>query len=417
MNGRSLAVVLWRRRLIAAGVFLLVAAATAACLLFAARSYTASATVAVTPKPSIASAHGTVSDLRQTLAELADSGPVLADVRDRVGTRRSVAALRDEVSAERVDGTVLIRISVEDRDPGYARRIANAVADALPKHDPSGGQFTFASAGGATRPRDFSTPDVVEVIALGAVLAVVLAFGSALLRERAAGRVDDEHQLAALTSAPVLASISRPSDPAEMPSDSAAGPSAAQFRALRVALEFASQEEPTSVVVVAPVEPEAAAAWTTLNLAAALAKVEHRVLVVDADFGGKHRHPALKSKGPGLAEVMRGSVEVRDAVRATTVSGVSVLPAGHLGGTSAADLVELRFHKAIGQIGHEVDLILVHAAPLLDSDDARVMAAGNALLLTMAPGRVRAPAMRQVAAELHRLRLRLIGTVLLARHR
>ncbi|MGH8860800.1 MAG: Wzz/FepE/Etk N-terminal domain-containing protein [Jatrophihabitantaceae bacterium] len=415
MNGRPLAATFWRRRWTALTVGVLVAAAAAACLLFATRSYTATATIVAAPTQALAPSHSTVDDLQSTIAHLADSGPVLSAVRGEVGGRRSVADLQDEVWAERVGGTVLIRIHVEDTDARYARDVANAIADALPKHDPSGGQLFFASAGRATVPRDFSSPDVLEVVVVGALLAVLLGAGAALVRERSAGRVDDSRQLATLTGAPVLARVSPPADPAELPAESSTSPVAAEFRALRVALEFASQDDPASVVVLAPIEPEAVAAWTTLNLASALAQVDHRVLVIDADFGARYPHPAMRSKGPGLADVMRGTVELRHAVRPTPVSRVCLLTAGNLGTSSAADLIELRFHKALAQIDHELDLVLVHAPPLRESDDARVMAVGNALLLTVAPGRVRAAAMRDIAAELQRLRLRLVGSVLLDR--
>ncbi len=150
-----------------------------------------------------------------------------------------------------------------------------------------------------------------------------------------------------------------------------------------------------------------------MSLASSLAQVEHRVLVIDADFGAAAPHPAFKSKGPGLADVLRGNVELRDAVRPTTVSGVSVLPAGRLNGNAPATLVELRFHRAIAQIDKEVDVILVHSAPLAESDDAFVMAAGNALLVTVPSGRLRGRTLRELSASLDRMRLRVVGCVLL----
>jgi Mrp family chromosome partitioning ATPase len=416
VNGRPLAAVLWRRRWTAVLVVVLVAAVTLGWLLLARRSYTATATITVTPRQ-LTATHATVEDLQVTVADLANSRPVLREVRARVGHRRSVSALQREVSGERVPGTALIRIAAQDTDRTFARDVANAVADVLPAHDPTGGQLRIAGAGRAVTPGDFSSPDVLTAVATGAVLAVLLAFLAELTRELAAGRVDDPTQLANLAGAPVLASLSRPDDPAELPAEATRTPTAAQFRALRVALEFATSDDPTSVLVVAPAVVDAAAAWTVLNLASALAQVEHRVLVIDADFGAKNHHPALKSKGPGLADVLRGSVELRDAVRPTPVSGVSVLPSGNLSGASPATLVEVRFHSVLAQIEREVDLIVVHAAPLSESDDARVMAVGHALLVTVPSGRVRAGTLRELAAELRRMRLRVVGTVLLGRRR
>lgn len=412
LNGRSPAAALWRRRWTVLLVVLLVAAATASWLLFAPRRYTATASVAATPSPALAGAHGTVSDLQSTFAALAESPPVLAEVAARLG-RRSAATLRTEVQAEHVGGTALIRIHVEDADPHVAAQAANLIAAALPGHDPTRGQFSITNAGRAGVPTNFSTPDVDTVVIGAALAAVLLAVLAALLRERAAGRVDDRRQLEVLAGAPVLAALTRPADPNEMPAEAPSAQIAAEFRALRVGLEFASSDEPTSLVVVAPAVRDEAGAWTTVNLASALARVEHRVLIIDADFGATYPHPVLKSRGPGLADVLRGNVELRDAVRPTPISGVSVLPTGTLGGVAADTLVELRFHRAMAQIDKEVDVILVHTAPLADSDDALVMAAGHALLVTVPAGRIRAREVRDLAADLDRMRLRVVGSVLL----
>ncbi len=243
---------------------------------------------------------------------------------------------------------------------------------------------------------------------------MVLAVAAALLRERLAGRVDDRRQLARLARTPVLAVIGRPADPG---ADLRSGPGAADFRALRIALEFATSDRPTSLAVLAPVVRDDAAAWTAVNLAGALAVVEHRVLVIDADFRTPAAHPAFKSRGPGLADVLRGEVELRDAVRPTPVSGVSVLPAGSTAGADGSALLEVHFHRAMAQIDKEVDVILVHCAPMTESDDALVMAAGNALVLTVPAGRVRPAAVHDVSARVHRDRVRLVGSVLLGKSR
>lgn len=413
LNGRPLVAALWRRRGTALLALVVVAAATAGWLLFAPRTYTATASFTATPDAALAPSHGTVEQLQDTLAELASSAPVLTNVVNRIGPRHSVATLQHEVTAERVDGTAIIRVHVSDSSRSYAARVANAIVTVLPAYDPTRGQLSFADAGIAGIPSGFSSPDVATVVVIGSLAGVLIAVAVALLREHLGGRVDDPRQLAVLAGAPVLASVTRPADPTELLPEGQDGPNAAEFRALRVGLEFATSDAPASLVVAAPARRDDAAAWTTMSLATSLAQVEHRVLVVDADFSAPAPHPAFKSKGPGLADVLRHNVELRDAVRPTPISGVSLLPVGKLGGASAAALVELRFHRAIAQIDKEVDVILVHSAPLAESDDAFVMAAGHALLVTVPSGRVSGTAVRELRAAVRRMRLRLVGAVLL----
>jgi Mrp family chromosome partitioning ATPase len=414
LNGRPLGAVLWRRRATALLVVVLVAAGTVAWLLLAPRSYTATASLTATPDSTLGASRGTTAQLQATVAALANSRPVVADAMSIAGHRRSVAVLQDETWAETVDGTAIIRVHVEDRDRHYAARAADAIAQALRSHDPTDGHLRIAVAEPARVPTTFSSPDVAAAVVLGALLAVLAGLAATLVREAVAGRVDGSRQLAALARIPVLASVARPGDPGETPADASLD---AEFRALRVGLEFATSDDPASLVVVAPAVPDDAAAWTTVTLALALAQVEHRVLLIDADLSATQRHPVFKGKGPGLAEVLRGSVELREAVRPSALSGVSVLSAGNLGGAVAANLIELRFHRAIAQLDKEVDIILIHAAALSESDDARVMAAGNALLVTVPTGRVRARLLRDLATQWERMRLRVVGAVLLTDRR
>lgn len=410
INGRPVAVALWHRRWTALLVLVVIAAATVAWLMLAPRRYTATAELTVTPRGPVAAP----GQLEATVAELADSRAVLAPVAASLGHRRTVATLRREVVADRVGGTSLIRVYVTDRNRRFAARVADAVAQQLPQWDPSDGRLLFRRIGAAAVPSGVSSPDVPTAVTVAALVGVLLAVAAALWREQAVGTVDRPEQPEALGAPPVLAAVARPRDPGELPTD---GPAARDVRALRVALEFATSDDPASVVVVAPAVADEAAAWTAVQLACALAQVEHRVLLVDADLGARTRHPMLKADGPGLVDVLHGRIDARDAVRPTEISGLSVLPAGKASGHSHADIVELRVHRVLTELHKDVDVVLVCAPALGDCDDARVMAAGNASLLIVPAGRMRARRLRALAAQLRRMRLRVIGTVLLRRRK
>jgi Mrp family chromosome partitioning ATPase/capsular polysaccharide biosynthesis protein len=413
VQARSLAVALWRRRWTALVVLVLTLAAAGLWLGFAPREYTAAATITASPQPGVQQPAG--STLEDTVAALANSRPVLQDVQDMVGTRRSLAVLQQEVGGRRTRGTLLIRITVTDADAQFARRVANAVADALPLHDPTAGKLVFTDAERATTPGSPSSPDVTAVVLIGVGAGIVLAILSALVRELLRGRVERADQLAEL--ADVLGVITRPSDPTSVPT-LRAGPVSDEFRRVRVALEFVGSAAPTRTIVVAPACPEPAAGWVAVNLACSLAEVQHRVLLIDADFGDRPRHPLLDSKADGLVEVLDGRALLAHAVVESDVPGVSVLPVGDVAASSPAPLVELSFHAMLALLSEDdFDVVLVHAAPLSESDDARVMAARNCLLMTVPAGRLRVKALRRETAELHRMRLRLVGTLLLARRR
>jgi succinoglycan biosynthesis transport protein ExoP len=417
VHGQSLTVALWRRRWTALLLLVLTLAATALWLGLAPRRYTAVATVTAAPQPGAAQSAGGASDLVDTVAGLANSGPVLQDVLASTGAKRSVTVLQREVRGQRITATVLIRIRVTDGNPAVARRIANAVADTLPLHDPTSGRVVFTDAGRAATPHSPSSPQVTPAVLLGVGAGIVLAVLGALAHAGMSRRVERPEQVAELADAQVLGVVARPADVSAV-QVARPGPATDDFRRVRVALEFAGSVAPTRTIVVSSVDRDPAAGWLAVNLAASLAEVQHRVLLIDADFSDRPRHPVLAGKGDGLVDLLAGRADPADVIASSDVPGVSVLSVGDLEATAPASLVELHFHALLAELGEDdFDIVLVHAAPLAESDDARVMAAGNSLLITVPLRRVRAAELRRAVSDVHRMRLRLLGTVLIGPRR
>jgi Mrp family chromosome partitioning ATPase len=148
-----------------------------------------------------------------------------------------------------------------------------------------------------------------------------------------------------------------------------------------------------------------------VNLAAALAQLERRVLIVDADPGDRARHPLLPGKGDGLLDVLAGLVSLEDAIALTDLPGVSVLGVGDGSSEDVAVLLETRAHGVLARLGTDYDVVLVHTAPLAESEDAVVLAAGNALLVSVPAGVLRPSELRFLAEQLRELPLRLIGCI------
>jgi chromosome partitioning protein len=76
---------------------------------------------------------------------------------------------------------------------------------------------------------------------------------------------------------------------------------------------------------------------TVINVSAGLARLGHRVLVVDTDPQGNASHVLLrgeKARRPTIAEVLSGDCDARDAIVPTHLDGVDVLP-------SSADLADV----------------------------------------------------------------------------
>lgn len=403
--------IVWRRKLVALTIALLVAAAVACYLVEAPRSYTAAAKVATAANETDTQSTIDTEALLGTIAEIAESRPVLEAVHEVI-PERSVDQLRKEVTGATIFDTLIVQVSVTDADPDVAARIANAVAAELPKHDPSLGAVQYQTVEPATAPETFSSPDVKVAGLAGLFLALALGCVGSVAVDKLRQTVISADEAGELAGTRTLGSIPRPKDASALCHDDVETREFASLRALRVALEFASSEDPTRTLVVAPVADDPFGGWLEVNLAAVLAEVGHRVLLVDADRGEGRRHPVLDAPGsPGLYDVLAGSKSLAEVTGTGPVPGVDVVSIGSAD-LASPSLLEMRFRSLIDDVDDEYDVVLVHAAGVTVSDDARIIAIDGGLLLTVPSGRVRPGQLEQAAADLRAVRTRVLGAAL-----
>lgn len=409
---RALLALLWRRRVVTGLVFVLMAGTVAIGLAVAEREYTATARIAATPPPELSTSPASYTDLLGTVADVAESRPLLEEV-SRQLSGRSVDRLREQVRGDVVGGTVIIQVSVTDTAPETAAAIANLVARELPDHDPTNGSFEFQVTEPAAVPESFSSPDVPLTALAGLGLSLLLAVAAAAVADRVFRAVTSADELAEVSGTAVLGVVPRPLDATGVP---ASDPSSEEFhalRALRIGIEFAGAQDPIRLLVVASASGEdPGAGWLEVNVAAALAEVGHRVLVVDAERYRTGLHPALSHAGdPGLYDVLAGTSTLAEATRPGPVAQVDVLPIGnaHLAPPS---LLEMRFRDLLVECEDRYDVVVVHSSPVIGSEDARIMGIHGALMLTVPSGQVHPRHVQRAAEHLQMIRLRVIGSVL-----
>lgn len=411
-SARALGALLWRRRWIVALVVILVANGVAAGLVLADREYTASARIAVTPRADLPPSTVDYTDLLGTVADVGRSWPLLEEVADRV-PGRSADQLRDDVEGKVVEGTVIVQVAVTDTDAERAARTANLILELLPANDPAGGAFAYHVTEDAVVPDEPSSPNVPVAALAGLVLAFLLAIVAAIVVDRLFRTVSDAEEMGELADTPVLGVIPKPAAPRQASAIDYWAPEFQSIRALRIAVEFASAEDPSRLLVVTSAgTSDPWAGWIEVNLAVALAEVGHRVLVVDTS-GDPDVHPALRAPSgePGLYDVLAGEVDLVDAVREGPTEDVDLLAVGqaHLAPPS---LLEMRFDGLLESTEGSYDVVLVHAAPVASSEDARIMAIHGALLLTVPSGSVHPRTVQRAAEHLREIQLRILGSIL-----
>jgi capsular exopolysaccharide synthesis family protein len=133
------------------------------------------------------------------------------------------------------------------------------------------------------------------------------------------------------------------------------------------------------VILVTSTQHAEGKSTTVSNLGLALAEINQKVLLIDADM----RKPSLHSvfnvaNSWGLSDLLRERMSLRDIplealVRTTGVDGLHLIPSGP-GTVSIASLLHsARMAELIERVRHEFDTVLIDTPPMMYLADARVL--------------------------------------------
>jgi succinoglycan biosynthesis transport protein ExoP len=423
MDVRDVGVALWRQRPLVVLILVITGAAVAVGIALAPKSYAATATISAAEEPGVVDSDDP-DTLRATLARLAGSRAVVDVVRERTGTDRDEADLRRSIQGSWVRGTILVDVTVHDRDPETAAELANSVASVLVDGDvvtelagPSLDRSLVLSTSDPARPPDtFSSPNLWFAAGLGLLLALGLATAAAVWRDRRVHTIDDAAGAEEAATAPLLAHLTQPVDLTSMPALFPGTVEADLFRHLRIALE-ARADAGSPRVVVAGVTSGDVNVWIGANVALSLAGTGRRVLLVDGRMGERFGAPPEDAPDtPGLYDVLLGS-DLDEALSPGPVDLLQVLPAGTYGDASIVDLIAERFLAVMDAAAAQFDHVVVIGPPLDVCDDAREMAVDSSIVLAVVEGAVSANALRVHADRIRAAGARLLGTVLVSTER
>jgi capsular exopolysaccharide synthesis family protein len=186
------------------------------------------------------------------------------------------------------------------------------------------------------------------------------------------------------------------------------------FRTIRTALFFSQAARPPQVILVTSSSPGEGKTVTTLNLAIALAQGGKSVLVIDADLRKGRCHRALGVPNHrGLTEVLTGNVSVQECVWPTAVSGLSLLPRGHIPPYPPDLLGSEKMREVVQTMRGFYDSVVIDSPPVTTMADAAVLSAFcDGVILVFHGRRTPAALARQAIERLGVVQARILGVVL-----
>ena len=156
------------------------------------------------------------------------------------------------------------------------------------------------------------------------------------------------------------------------------------LRSLRTSLHFAMMEATNKVMMISGPSPEVGKSFISANLAAVLAQVGQKVVVIDADMRKGHLHRYFENQNDvGLSDLLSGQAEHQQAIHETKVENLHFIPRGQIPPNPAELLMHARFKALMERLSAEYDLVLVDTPPILAVTDAAIIGqqAGTSLIV------------------------------------
>lgn len=357
----------------------------------------------------------TLAHIQSDDVSLATSTPVATLAKQKLGTKKSVGELQNDVTASADTSNDLISISATDTSPEQAAAKANAFANALvsyltasaqaqlvagqaklqnelaslPADDPgrpaiqqglkqvialeavtNGGAQVVESAGVPQTP---SSPRVKRDAAIGGAAGIVIGLALAFLldlfdrRIKTAEALERQYGIPALTSIPLRR---------RRPGDREAQIDLEPFRILRDGLGYVSLREQSRVILVTSAISGEGKTWVASGLARAMAAAGRPVTLIEGDVHrpAVNRQLGLQAGDRGLMNALVEGGSAVDLVRPSpSLPALSVLASGPFTPNSAELLRLPAMRTVLEDLADAFDFVVIDGPPLLPVADAQVM--------------------------------------------
>jgi capsular exopolysaccharide synthesis family protein len=163
------------------------------------------------------------------------------------------------------------------------------------------------------------------------------------------------------------------------------------FRSTMTSILFSGEngDRPKVLVITSP-SPQEGKSTVVSNLAIALAEINHRVLLIDADMRLPRLHSIFDLPNTfGLSDVLHDRMPIHEyaeesLVRKTHIPDLYVLPAGPARTNLSRLLYSTKMKELITRFRDSFDTILIDSAPVLSVPDSRFLArAADAVVLVV----------------------------------
>jgi polysaccharide biosynthesis transport protein len=268
----------------------------------------------------------------------------------------------------------------------------------------------------ATEPKLPSSPKVPLILAIATVAGLLLSVATVLIRELLDNTLRHSSEIPKFTDIPVLGKIPklsyRPSF-ARLEQFLDTPHQVEPYRMLLKSIDRKLENKPKVILISSTLEGEGKSNLVAY-LGAVAATLSWRTLVIDADLQHPMQHSLLGvSSSPGLTHAILSPNLTPDAIKATSIENLFVMPYGEFPKRPATIAESSEMPKLIASLSPNFDLILIDTSALSKSVDAVTLSQyTSGLLLTARPNHTRRDLLKQILLDLKDTNLEPLGLVI-----
>ena len=186
------------------------------------------------------------------------------------------------------------------------------------------------------------------------------------------------------------------------------------YRTLRTNLIFSQAIQSLRTIVVTSPSPKDGKTTTAANLAVTFAHQGIRVLLIDCDLRKSRLHTLFGvSREPGLSQLILGQTSIREAVRPSSVDGLSFITSGVLPPNPSELLGSTRLRELVAQFATEYDIVIMDTPPIYVAADAQILSSlADGVLLVVRAGQTERQSAQESISRLANVGARVVGAVL-----
>lgn len=187
------------------------------------------------------------------------------------------------------------------------------------------------------------------------------------------------------------------------------------FRSLRTNLQYAATDRPLNLLLVTSPAAGEGKSVTSANLAASLARTEHKVVIVDADLHRPRQHQlfGLSNRVGVTTAVQNMPSDVSEVVQPGGIPGLYVLTSGPLPANPSELLDSHRMQALLNAVVEWADIVVLDSPPVTAvADTASIAPLADAVLLVLRIGKSSHKQARRTIQILDQVGVQPIGVVL-----